>query len=146
MKSNFTFLEKYWPVLAQIGGAAENYLYSDPNACMYKIGTFAERLVQEMMVFEGIPEPSFDNTQANRIRLLKRTGLLPTDIDNTLFALRKSRNDDIAGLRGKMQLIVKKGKHLLADIADNAITLQLICKPFIRKLRTPDRCFFCLRR
>lgn len=95
MKSNFAFLEKYWPALAQIGEAAENYLYSDPNACMYKIGTFAERLVQEMMVFEGIPEPSFDNTQANRIRLLKRAGLLPTDIDNTLFALRKSRNDAV---------------------------------------------------
>ena len=44
MKSNFEFLKEYWPALAQIGETAENYLYSDPNACIYKIGLFAERL------------------------------------------------------------------------------------------------------
>ena len=32
MKSNFEFLKKYWPVLAQIGAAAESYVYSDANA------------------------------------------------------------------------------------------------------------------
>ena len=32
MKSNFEFLNRYWPALAQIGETAENYLYSDPNA------------------------------------------------------------------------------------------------------------------
>ena len=67
MKSNFEFLKEYWPALAQIGETAENYLYSDPNACIYKIGLFAERLVQEILVFEGIVEPENDNTHANRI-------------------------------------------------------------------------------
>lgn len=52
MKSNFEFLKEYWPALAQIGETAENYLYSDPNACIYKIGLFTERLVQEIFVFE----------------------------------------------------------------------------------------------
>ena len=94
MRSNFAFLEKYWPVLAQIANMAENYLYSDPNTCMYKLGMFAERLVQEMMVFEGFSEPD-DDTQSNRIRMLKRAGLLPTDIDNTLYVLRKNRNDAV---------------------------------------------------
>ena len=59
------------------------------------IGMFAERLVQEIMVFEGIPEPDIDNTQAARIRLLKRAGLLPFDIDNALYALRKNQNDAV---------------------------------------------------
>ena len=95
MKSNFEFLNKYWPALAQIADTAEKYLYSDPNACMYKLGMFSERLVQEIMVFEGIPDPVTDNTQSNRIRLLKRAGLLPYDIDNTLYALRKNRNDAV---------------------------------------------------
>lgn len=95
MKSNFEFLNKYWPALAQIADTAEKYLYSDPNACMYKLGMFSERLVQEIMVFEGIPNPVTDNTQSNRIRLLKRAGLLPYDIDNTLYALRKNRNDAV---------------------------------------------------
>ena len=35
MKSNFEFLNRHWPVLAQLGANAENYLYSDPNACIY---------------------------------------------------------------------------------------------------------------
>lgn len=95
MKSNFEFLTKYWPALAQIADTAEKYLYSDPNACMYKLGMFSERLVQEIMVFEGISDPVTDNTQSNRIRLLKRAGLLPYDIDNTLYALRKNRNDAV---------------------------------------------------
>ena len=27
MKSNFEFLNRYWPALAQIGAAAESYVY-----------------------------------------------------------------------------------------------------------------------
>ncbi len=92
MKSNFEFLNRYWPALSEIGAASENYLYSDPNACIYKLGMFSERLIQEMLVFEKIPEPQTDNTHANRIRLLKRAGLLPREIDNTLYLLRKIRN------------------------------------------------------
>lgn len=95
MKSNFKFLNRYWPVLAQLGANAENYLYSDPNACIYKLGMFAERLVQEILVFEHIDESQIDNTHANRIRLLKRAGLLPHEIDNTLYVLRKTRNSAV---------------------------------------------------
>lgn len=95
MKSNFEFLKRYWPALAQIGETAENYLYSDPNACIYKLGMFSERLVQEILVFERIDEPQTDNTHANRIRLLKRAGLLPHEIDNALYVLRKTRNSAV---------------------------------------------------
>ena len=95
MKSNFTFLNRYWPALAQIGETAENYLYSDPNACVYKLGMFSERLVQEILAFEHIAEPVEDNTHSNRIRLLKRAGLLPHDIDDTLYLLRKTRNSAV---------------------------------------------------
>ena len=56
---------------------------------------FAERLVQEILIFENMPEPETDNTHANRIRLLKRAGLLPHDIDNTLYLLRKTRNSAV---------------------------------------------------
>lgn len=95
MKSNFEFLRRYWPALAQIGATAENYLYSDPNACLYKLGMFGERLILEIFAFEHIPEPKTDNTHANRIRLLKREGLIPKKIDDILFALRKTRNSAV---------------------------------------------------
>lgn len=92
MKSNFEFLNRYWPILAQIGAAAESYVYSDPNACLYKLGMFGERLVLEIFAFEHIEEPTTDNTQANRVRLLKREGLISEKIDDILYALRKTRN------------------------------------------------------
>lgn len=95
MRSNFEFLNRYWPVLAQLGANAENYLYSDPNACIYKLGLFAERIVQEILVFERMDEPHTDNTHANRIRMLKRAGLLPHEIDNALYVLRKTRNSAV---------------------------------------------------
>ncbi len=108
MKSNFEFLKRYWPALAQIGAAAENYLYSDPNACLYKLGMFGERLILEIFAFEHISEPKTDNTHANRIRLLKREGLIPKKIDDILFALRKTRNSAV---------------HSCADSVDDAKTL-----------------------
>ena len=46
MASNFEFLAKYWPDMAQIGKMAELYLYADANACIYKIGVLAERVAQ----------------------------------------------------------------------------------------------------
>ena len=97
MKSNFDFLSRYWSALAKIGSTAESYLYNDPNACIYKIGMFAERLVQEIFVFEHLPEPEYDNTHANRIKILKQEGLIERDskIDNILYALRKNRNDAV---------------------------------------------------
>lgn len=95
MTSNFAFLEKYWPALAQIGATAESYIHTDPNSCMYKIGMFAERLVLEIFSFEHIPEPAIDNTHSHRISILKREGLLPANIDNILYTLRKSRNDAV---------------------------------------------------
>ncbi|GEM_PF-1462287 len=72
MTSNFDFLNRYWETLARIGKAAESYLYNDPNACIYKLGMFAERLVQEIFAKERLTEPTYDNTHANRIKILKR--------------------------------------------------------------------------
>ncbi|RKN77083.1 type I restriction-modification system endonuclease [Paenibacillus ginsengarvi] len=92
MKSNFTFLESNFPVLAQIGVTAEEYIYSDPNSCLIKLGLLGETIVNLMMQFDGIQPPSYDNTHANRIKLLKGQGLLPREIDDILYSLRMARN------------------------------------------------------
>ena len=99
MKTNFDFLGRYWPALSQIGGTAESYLYSDPNACIYKLGMFGERLVAEIFAFENLPLPQYDDSLANRIKVLKYEGLVKGEIDNILYVLRKTRNDAVhAGL------------------------------------------------
>ncbi len=92
MKSNFEFLETTFPLLAKIAGAAENYLYSDPNACLFKLGIYGETIVKMMLDMDKMEPPQFENTHANRIRLLKKEGLIPHDIDNILYSLRTTRN------------------------------------------------------
>ncbi|MDO0821297.1 type I restriction-modification system endonuclease [Desulfosporosinus nitroreducens] len=95
MKSNFFFLEERWPILASLGSMSEKYLYTDSNSCLIKLGVFAESIVRLMFALDKIPEPQEENTQANRIRILKREGLLPKDIDDILYAIRISRNDAV---------------------------------------------------
>lgn len=91
--SNFKFLEKRWSDLAKFGDLSEKYVFSDPNASIIKQGMLAEVMVKYMLAYDGIKEPDYDNTHANRIRLLKNNDLLPYEINNALYILRKARND-----------------------------------------------------
>ncbi len=109
MASNFEFLNRYWPVLYQIGSAAESYLYSDANACIFKLGMMGERIVEEIFIYDHLPLPQYDDSQAERIRILKKEGMLPENIDNILYALRKARNEAVhQGLND-----INRAKHLL---------------------------------
>ena len=91
--SNFAFLESHWTDLAKLGDLSEKYVYSDPNTSIMKQGMLSEVMVKYMLAYDGIAEPEYDNTHANRIRLLKQNDLLPSATDNTLYVLRKARND-----------------------------------------------------
>lgn len=90
--SNFSFLANNWGELARAGELAETYLYSDTNTCFIKMGMVAEHIVKYMLAYDGIKEPDYNNTHANRIAILKKNGLLPKEIDNILYVLRKTRN------------------------------------------------------
>ena len=91
--SNFEFLRQYWPPLADMASLAESYLYTDPNTALIKVGMFAEQVVAEIFTFEKLQSPTTDDSQAARIRILKREGLLPSSIDDILYVIRKKRND-----------------------------------------------------
>lgn len=91
--SNFQFLESHWTDIAKLGDLSEKYVYSDPNTSIIKQGMLSEVMVKYMLAYDGIAEPAYDNTHANRIRILKNNDLLPREIDNTLYILRKARND-----------------------------------------------------
>ena len=91
MKSNFEFLNKYWEDLAEIGKTAETYLYSDSNACIYKLGLLSESMLLKILDYENIARPT-DTSQLTIINLLRREGLLPSNIDDFLYTIRKTRN------------------------------------------------------
>lgn len=93
--SNFIFLSDKWPILYNLGRLAEKNVYSDPNTTLMKVGMFGETLVKYMVSMEGIKEcdDPISNTNMARIRLLKSEDLIPSDIENIIHILRKTRND-----------------------------------------------------
>ncbi|HIQ98382.1 MAG TPA: type I restriction-modification system endonuclease [Candidatus Scybalocola faecavium] len=91
MASNFKFLEKEFPVLANFGNLAEQYCYTDPNSCLMKLGMIGETIVNLMFTYDKIPVP-YDNSAVNRINVLSSEGLLTRDLVDILHALRKVRN------------------------------------------------------
>ena len=93
MNSNFAFLAKQFQELEKLGRLAEGYLYSDPNTCIYKLGAFAETIVNYMFDLDDLnPPPGQDNTLLNKLKVLRREDLLPRDIEDLLQTLRKKRN------------------------------------------------------
>ena len=91
MASNFKFLEKEFPVLANFGNLAEKYCYTDPNSCLMKLGMIGETIVNLMFTYDRIPVP-YENSAVNRINELYSEGLLTKDLIDILHALRKVRN------------------------------------------------------
>lgn len=96
MKTNFKFLIEKYPELAKIGELSERYLYPDPNTCIFKLGQYAETVVNYMMAYENLSVPHFlDDTHSNRIKQLQREELLPQNISDILYRLRKKRNEAV---------------------------------------------------
>jgi len=92
MSTNFSFLADEFPALEKIGSLAEDYLYSDPNSCLYKLGVLSETIVNYMFELDKIALPETDDTLANKVKILKLEGMLPRDISDILYVLRIKRN------------------------------------------------------
>lgn len=91
MLSNFNFLKDKWGKLAAIAETAEKYLYSDPNTSMIKAGLVAEGIARIIVDYEAIHTES-DDTFATIVSKLKGTGVLPADISDDFYHVRKARN------------------------------------------------------
>lgn len=76
MKSNFSFLEEKWSLLAQLGEMAERNVYIDPHTSLIKLRLFAETLTKYMFALEELRD-SRELSQLDRLNQLKRQELLP---------------------------------------------------------------------
>ena len=92
MRSNFEFLSRYWPEIAEIGMTAEACFYNSPQMCITKLWALAQRIVGLMIDYENISVPAELNTE-ERIKVLRREGRLPEKIDDILFAIRTGASD-----------------------------------------------------
>ncbi len=87
MSGSFNFLEDEFPDLADQGNAAEACLESDPAACMLQLGSIGEAVVERMLACDRISLPAAADAE-ERIRVLRREGLLPQDLADALCAMQ----------------------------------------------------------
>lgn len=133
-KSNFEYLNKYYPQLAKLGSTAECYLYSDPNACIYKLGLLSETIVNAVFDIEKLAIPEDKNTLAIKIRLLKKECILPKIINDILYALRIKRNDAVhAGLDSveNAKILLKMAYSLSNWFVEVYMDWQYKAEPFV---------------
>ena len=90
MASNFDFLQKDFPVLANFGRLAEQYCYSDSNSCLMKLGMIGDTIVNLIFTYDHLPVP-YENTAVARIDVLVREGLIDRELCDILHSLRKVR-------------------------------------------------------
>lgn len=132
--SNFEYLNKYYPQLAKLGSAAECYLYSAPNACIYKLGLLTETIVNAVFDIEKLTITEDKNTLATKIRILKREGILPKNIDDILYSLRKIRNAAVhAGFDSveNAKILLKLSFKLSSWFVEVYMDWQYKAKPFV---------------
>lgn len=89
--SNFSFLQDQFPLLAELGEKREHYLYTDPNACLFKFRFLGEKVVELMFQYDKEPDPT-DHSQVQRIRYLEAEDYLPRTVADSLTVLRKVGN------------------------------------------------------
>ena len=69
--SNFAFLDKRWPVLADNARLAEQYIISDPNAALFKMRIFSEKLMDLIIVAVNI-NMDYSLSQHDKIQVLRK--------------------------------------------------------------------------
>lgn len=107
VKSNFNFLKKKWPNLAELANLAEENLYQDPNTTIIKLRMFTEQIVDYIFAYDNLEEPE-ENSFFNKLKLLEREGLIKNEIEDIFHTLRIEGN---------------KAVHESLDSLENAKTL-----------------------
>src|SRR5579862_613006 len=88
---NFEILRTHYPQLADLGGFAEQYVHSDPEAAVAKLRKFGEALTQAICAHYRLPR-----SVATQFELLKTStfeSIVPQDILDKFHSVRKTGND-----------------------------------------------------
>lgn len=95
LSSNFGFLEALDRRLSKLGKQAENYVHSDPEACLFKL-----RLMVEMMA-STLARVTLNNALPPELGVtlgeLERTGVLPRREADNMHAIRRDGNSAVHG-------------------------------------------------
>lgn len=104
--SNFYFLERRDPALAELGRRAEQYVFDDPNTSLVKLRQFLERFV-EFVAGQHKTGFSADETLNHRLGLLARRGWLDPTAASYAHSLRHAGNRAVHELATSASAAVK---------------------------------------
>lgn len=142
MKTNFSFLSKDYPILANLGAQAERYIHNDPNATLFKLRLFTEKMVELIYEIHQLDFP-YENTAFRRLQSLRDDGILDDKMLSLFHAIRKSGNQAVhAGdqlERPAMNMLVntfKLAKWFYETYTDEAIDV------FSVRFHPPDKIDF----
>ncbi|MCM2138490.1 type I restriction-modification system endonuclease [Vagococcus fluvialis] len=92
MKSNFSFFPDEWGIFNDIGTAAENSVYRDPNSSLVKLRSLSERITEAIFKLENM-DMCGNNRQVNRLNCLVNRDVLPEEIASVFHTIRRAGND-----------------------------------------------------
>lgn len=107
-KSNFSYLENEFPILFNIGQAAEFNLYQDPVTCLFKLRQFGEKL-SELLFEKHHLEFPYENSFHNRLKTLEFEGIIPAQVKDLLHGIKNKGNLAVHQNKGS----IEEAKELL---------------------------------
>jgi type I restriction enzyme, R subunit len=100
--SNFSFLEREFPILFNIASSAEYNLYSDPAISLIKLRSFLEKITDFIFETHDFEKP-YDNSLHNRIRIIEDEGVLPLNISSLAHNIRHRGNAAAHEMKGTVE-------------------------------------------
>ncbi len=99
--SNFTHLEQEFPLLYNLGLAAEYNLHNDPVTALFKLRQFVERFTETLFEEHCIEFPR-ENTIHNRLKTLEYEGYIEGKIKDLLFIIKNKGNIAVHDNKGSV--------------------------------------------
>jgi type I restriction enzyme R subunit len=91
--ANFGYLIEHEPVLAFDGASAESYIYTDPDAAMFKARRFLEALSKKAVAVFGVRSEA--KRLYDRIHELRRAGVIDKHIQDLCDVVRTAGNQAV---------------------------------------------------
>ena len=101
-QSNFSYLEKEYPILFNIGQAAEFNIHQDPITCLFKLRQFGEKLTEYLFDEHHLEFP-YDNSFHNRLKTLEFERVLPDQVKDLLHTIKNKGNVAVHQNRGTFE-------------------------------------------
>ncbi|PKK88469.1 MAG: type I restriction-modification system endonuclease [Candidatus Wallbacteria bacterium HGW-Wallbacteria-1] len=111
---NFEFLSSHDPLLAKTAAQAERYLFTDPNASMYKSRALCELMASRAGAISGLRKMEFAS-QMEFLRDLRENGIVPQQVYQLFNEVRKSGNKavhEMADSQGTAFYLLKMARQI----------------------------------